>query len=337
MTTKERILSNYPNSIDKSDKVFDAIITAQANEIDATKEYTDYYSLTNNVYEQDGLLLEKTISFFSFIEHFFNETDESYKNRFAALFIRGGSNIWGNIFSTKKVFEQYFPNAEIFLQENVDNIEKNLISDGDFENKNVWTLENCEYSNAACFSKNFGVALRSNSILKQTVSLETNSSYFLHFFSKNTVSVSIMNTNNEYWNFDLNVWNTEKNKKIFTCEKWINNSIYFFSEENEKVTVIFNSDIFGFVDYVELYKKEVIPSFSIIAHFEGFTSDGALTLVGGENDKLSDKGLKNYSYYNNTYYTGVKSGFAKDVYEDLLNYLKPVGTKAYIKLLTKEV
>ena len=46
--------------------------------------------------------------------------------------------------------------------------------------------------------------------------------------------------------------------------------------------------------------------------------------------------LRNYGYYDKSFLSGVAAGYAKDVYEELLDYLRPQGVKAYLDIVIKD-
>ena len=45
----------------------------------------------------------------------------------------------------------------------------------------------------------------------------------------------------------------------------------------------------------------------------------------------------NYGYYDKSFLSGVTVGYAKDVYEDLLDYLRSQGVKAYLEIIVKDL
>lgn len=351
MTISEELQTNFPGTISKDGEIFKALVTDGKGKgamnliLEDSKKYSDYYTGTPNIYEQSGDMLSKSLKFFSYLERFENETESAVKQRFAALFIRKHDSVWGTPFDIKNVFRQYFPSGNIFLVENtnyfkdgeIDN--QNLLKDGDLEEQLYWELTNCEYTQDARFSKSYGVELLENSSLSQTVTINPNKSFFLHFFMEGTLGVKIITNDNRYWDDTNKTWTTSETVKYFNSEEWENKNFYFITDENiTSITVEFVGTTQGYIDYIRLFEKQNYPSFTIIAQFFGDGVKGALALADGTNDDEPDTQTKykNYGYYDQAHITGIKTGFSQDIYEDLLNYVKAVGVKAYIEIINKE-
>ena len=85
-------------------------------------------------------------------------------------------------------------------------------------------------------------------------------------------------------------------------------------------------------------------SFTVIAHFEGDTAAGAFGLAGGNADPNIETEsptppqprYSNYGYYDKSFLSGVPIGFAKDLYEELLDYLRSQGVKAYLDIVVMD-
>ena len=100
----------------------------------------------------------------------------------------------------------------------------------------------------------------------------------------------------------------------------------------------------SYADYFRLFEKQPFGSFTVIAHFEGYTASGVFGLAAGEDDPNIETQEElppqprygNYGYYDKSYLSGVPVGFAKDVYEDLLDYLRAQGVKAYLDIVIKD-
>ena len=56
----------------------------------------------------------------------------------------------------------------------------------------------------------------------------------------------------------------------------------------------------------------------------------------GDDEPATQTKYKNYGYYDQAHITGIKTGFSQDIYEDLLNYVKADGVKAYIEIINKD-
>lgn len=140
---------------------------------------------------------------------------------------------------------------------------------------------------------------------------------------------------------------TNPNPIIGGTDDWKDQSLYFFTDYTmDKVEISINGETFGCVDYVRMYKKLFEPSFAIIAHFEGNANDEAMALANGNRDdgpvtNLVDGATDpakygNYSYYDGAFLTGVSSGYAQDIYADLLEYVRSIGVKAYINIINRD-
>lgn len=355
MTISEQLQSNFPGTISKDAEVFKALVTdgkgggAIDMALRTAKEYADYYINTPDIYEQDGEMLIKSITFFSYLERFANETDKAVKQRFEALFVRNHDKVWGTPYDVKNLFEQYFPTGTIYLVENTNyyregNINnENLLKDGDLEEQTFWNLSSCEYSQEARFSKSWGVALDNvNSSLSQTVTINPEKkSYFLHFFMQGNLGVKISTQDGRFWNNTTKEWVSTDFTNDFNSTEWNNKSFFFITDENiTDITIEFvgSTSGVGYVDYIRFFLKKTYPSFTIIAHFYGDAVQGALGLAPGTDDDApaTQVKYKNYGYYNQTHLTGVKTGFSQEIYEDLLKYVKAVGVKAFIEIVNKE-
>ena len=110
MDLLEQLRGNFPKTIDKSKPVFSSLIANNNGTAAIQKQLEDLFAYmkewisTPNVYEQTGVMLDKTTRFFSFLERFADETDTSFKNRFAAIFIRNHDTSYRvNLFIGRKL------------------------------------------------------------------------------------------------------------------------------------------------------------------------------------------------------------------------------------------
>ena len=362
MELVNQIRECFPKTIDKSKPIFSAIIANDNGDASIQKQlqnlldYMKEWTSTPNVYEQTGLMLEKTITFFSYLERFADETEQSLKNRFRAIFVRNHDTRWGTCFDVKNVFRQYFPHAVVYLVENTNKIDStepglaNMFVDGDIgsDTPDAWSLTNCSATKAARFSKSYGIEMnQSGGILSQEVNVNSDSTYFLHFFLKGNVSVQIKDNHNKYWDNSSKEWKNSPVNNIFTKEEWDNCSLYFITNNNtSKVTVYFNYvDTLTYIDYFRLFAKQSYGSFTVIAHFEGDTAASAFGLAAGDDDPNIETVQStppqprygNYGYYDKSFLSGVPIGFATDIYEDLLDYLRAQGVRAFLDIVVKDV
>ena len=361
MTLLEQIRSNFPKTIDKSKTVFSAIIANDKNNasiqkslIDVKNYATDWVS-TPNIYEQTGDMLDKTIKFFSFLERYTDETENSIKNRFSAIFVRNHDTRWGTPFDIKSVFEQYFPHATIYLVENTNKIDDatpglgNLFVDGDIttDTPTAWTLVNCSAATEARFSKSYGILInQSGATLSQIVNINSESAYFLHFFLKGKINVQVKNNENNYWNYSTQTWVNSPVENIFSSDDWNDQSMFIITtDDTTTIEVSFSYvDTKTYIDYFRLFAKQPYGSFTVIAHFEGNTAVNAFGLAAGDDDPNIETQEStppqprygNYGYFDKSFLSGVPIGFANDIYEDLLDYLRSQGVKAYLDIVVKD-
>lgn len=361
MNLTEQLRGNFPKTIDKSKPIFSSLIANDNGDAAIQKQLADMLAYMNewistpDIYKQTGVMLEKTVSFFSFLERFAEETETSLKNRFRAIFVRNHDTKWGTPYDVKNVFRQYFPHATIYLAENVNDIKSqlpalgNLFLDGDIDTSapSAWTLVNCQATRAARFSKSFGIELNTaGATCSQSVNIEHNSCYFLHFFLKGSIDIIVKTNDNKYWDYTNKEWSNSEKKNHFESVNWDNRSLFFITDNNSSsVTVTFQySTETTYIDYFRLFLKQSYSSFTVIAHFEGDSAEKAFGLAGGDADpNIVTQSVTpplprydNYGYYDKSFLSGVPIGFATDIYEDLLDYLRAQGVKAYLDIVTKD-
>ena len=369
MNLLEQLRGNFPKTIDKSKPVFSGLIANDNHDAAIQKELEDLFAYmkewisTPNIYEQTGVMLDKSVKFFSFIERFADETETSLKNRLAAIFIRNHDKKWGTAYDIKSVFKQYFPHATIYLVENTNKIDDstpelaNLFDDGDIDTDTptAWHPTDCTATTEARFSKTYGMKLdQAGGNFWQTVNVPNREQigetenykscvYYIHFFLKGKVNVQIHSSaNNKYWNFETKTWDASPVDNTFEQEEWNDSFVYFITEGDDDttdITVTFSyADELGYVDYLRFFKKQPFGSFTVIAYFEGNTSVGVFGLAPGEDDPnpLPQPKYSRYGYYDKSFLSGVPIGFATDIYEELLDYLRAQGVKAYLEIVIKD-
>ena len=362
MDLKNQLRSVFPKTIDKSKPVFSSLIANDQNDAVIQEQlaylfdYMKEWISTPDIYNQTGVMLMKTITFFSFLERFAGESEKSIKNRFAAIFVRKHDTKWGTPFDVKNVFRQYFPHATIYLIENTNKIDDpnpilaNLFEDGDINTgtPTAWTLTDCSASAEARFSKSYGILLnQSGATLSQSVNVSSSSTYFLHFFLKGKVNVTIKDNHNKYYDFETKTWGSSPvNNGFVSTEEWKNQSLFFTTANNaSSITVSFSYvDSKTYIDYFRLFAKQPYGSFTIIAHFEGNIATKAFGLAAGDADPNVETEeesplqprYSNYGYYDKSFLSGVPIGFATDIYEDLLEYLRAQGVKAYLDIIIRD-
>lgn len=363
MSIRTNLLNNFPSNIDKTSEIFTALVSnskgtgvIESALNDLITFMGEWYS-TPSLYEQKGEQFDRTLSFFSYLTRFTDETDKSIKNRVAALFIRNHDTSWGSRFNIQKIFEQYFPSGKIYVVENSYPIEDSIIKEGDFVSHDVtkWNIVNAEIAERARFSKSFGVALPDGSSeISQTIDVDNakDSAFFLHFFCQGKCSAEIKDNNGRYWNSAKHYWQENKSDTIFESSDWENFSVWFtnFSEGLSRavdnsitsVTITIKGSDSGecFIDYVRVFEKQPYPSFTLIAHFTNSNSFGSLALFPGNEDPVdgeTETSYDNAGYFNQVYMSGVSAGFAQDLYQDLLDYVRASGVKANIEIVSKDM
>jgi len=259
-TVGDFIRSVFSTLVDKDDGVFKALFASPDetgtvekifNELEETR---DEWCNTPDVYGQSGEMLEKSLSYFSILQRLFGEDDESLKERNSLLYYRNGDTIWGDKWNIIGIFKSYFRTDFIFIVNNTNLNEENLLEDGDFEARNVWALEDCVYDFDARFSERTGVLFNSPGTCSQSVSVDGNSTYFLHFFLNGTIDVEIKDNNGRYWNKnrgEFGEWQSAPASARVSADGWGAESVFFFTdEETSGVTVKF-SGVAGNVTFLD--------------------------------------------------------------------------------------
>lgn len=361
MNLTTQLQGNFPKTIDKEGKVFSSLIVNENGDAAIQKQiaylqaFMKEWISTPDIYKQTGTMLDKTIRFFSFLERFADETEANLKNRFRAIFVRNHDTKWGTPFDVKNVFRQYFPSATIYLVENTNKIDSvepglaNILLDGDIntDSPTEWVLTNCSAKAEARFSKAYGVEMnQAGGILSQTVTVNPDSTYFLHFFLKGKCKASIKTNHNLYWDNNSKTWSENKADNYFASDDWNNMSMFFRTGEGDSsVTVSFEyADELAYLDYFRLFLKQPYSSFTLLAHFEGQTAAGVFGLAAGDDDPNVETASEtppqprygNYGYYDKSFLSGVPVGFAQDIYEDLLDYLRSQGVRANLEIVIRD-
>lgn len=193
MTVGNKLLNNFPKTVNKSGELFGAIVANSKGSgvfesvLNELFSFMEEWTSNSNVYEQTGYMLKLTATFISFFEQYTDESDAAYKKRIEAIFVRNNSQLWGTNFDTYNVFKSYFGNAKIYIVENVNHVEDdNYLGDYDFEEKDgSWTgiseeESNCYYSKNARFCKSCGVQLNRNGSFYQDIELNTDDIAIYH-------------------------------------------------------------------------------------------------------------------------------------------------------------
>lgn len=342
MTIKEELRGNFPTSIDKTKTEFSALVAndkgTSAIETVLTNllGYMAEWKNTKNMYEQTGTMLNKSANKISYLERFTDEKDEQFKTRLSAIFVRGGDHVWGTPFNVKRVFEQYFSLANVFVAENTSLIEDNLIKDYDFTNQDTdfWELFNAEISTNARFSKTFGVEFSANGTLKQTVDIVSGKAFYLHFFHKGKLFTQIKSNTNKYWNGKT--WQDTIVSIERDSTEWADSQVFFgLLSDISSIEITFTGESGTYIDLIRLSEYK-FPSFTVFIQIEGSAAKNSLALAKEKDDPVESINYDLAGYYEKDFLTGVAAGFAKDIYEDLLSYIKTEGVKAYLEVINKD-
>ncbi|GHV91996.1 hypothetical protein AGMMS50268_24990 [Spirochaetia bacterium] len=296
--------------VNKEDEIFKALfanpeetgaIETIFNSLEATR---NEWCNNSNVYNQTGEMLEKTLSYFSVLERLFEEDDESYKNRNALLFYRNGDTLWGDKWDILGIFKAYFNTDQVFIVNDTNSKDENLFLDGDFEEKNTWEMIGCHYSGEARFSEGTGILFNTaNAVCRQSVDVDPNSTYFVHFFLKGNIWVQIRDNRGLYWKADqgeFGEWVSSPAFSSFSSEEWDARRLFILTDGSVNgITVSFVSldDSIAYLDYTRLFKKGNWSSFTLIASFSGLYTKDTLTMAPGKDDPVRRRDYSMYGHF----------------------------------------
>jgi hypothetical protein len=347
-TTGDFIKSVFPTLVNKDDKVFMALFANQNetgtvekifNELEKTR---DVWCNNSNVYNQSGEMLEKALSYFTFIHRLPGESDESLKARIELLFYRNGDIIWGDRWDIVGIFKKYFRTDLVFIVNNTNKNDENLLLDGDFEEMNAWALETCTYDPMAAFNAKQGILFDSaGGTCSQNAGMEANSTYYLHFFLNGIIDVELQDNNGRYWNKnegEFGEWQADPAAGRFSADKWDAESIFFITDEmvdSVAVNFIGVNDTAAWLDYARLFKKGNYSSFTLIVDFKKSYSKETLGMAPGLNDPMN-LDYSHMSYIEYSHILGNEGLSLVSVYQDLLEIVRPGGITSYIEILTRD-
>jgi len=308
-TVGDFLRSQFSALINKDGKIFKALVANPKGngtleqifkDIEAAR---DEWCNNSDFYEMSGEKLEKTMAYFSYLERLHEESDTSLKRRNELLFYRGGDTQWGDLSNIRRMFQQYFETEYVYIVNNTNPINENLLLDGDFELQTTWVLDGCTYDEEARFSERTGVKFCDIGTCKQSANVIPDSTYFLHFFLEGNIAVQIKDNNGRYWDSragEFGNWVTLERNVEFSAKKWDAKSIYFLTDENvSSVTITFIGlrNHSAFLDYVRLFKKEAYSSFSLIAVFGGIYTEDTLGFAPGKDDPVVRRTYNAFGHY----------------------------------------
>ena len=292
------IKSVFPTLVNKSGKTFKALLAdgegggAIESIFEDLEETRKAWTENKSIYTQSGEQLQKSLAVFSVISQLQDESEATYLKRNELLFYRNGDKVWGDKWNVLNIFKAFFNNENVYLVNNTEPFEDNLLEDGNFERKYAWTLEDCTYKHEARFEETTGVLFNASGTCLQSVNVAKDTSYFLHFFLKGNIRVQIKDNNGRYWNpkgGEFGSWSSAEYSLHFESSDWDNKSFYFITDVNVasvQVIFLYEPGYYAFLDYVRLNEKTGTSTFSLIAVFEGVYSDETANLAPGTNDDI---------------------------------------------------
>lgn len=302
-TIGDFIRSVFPTIVNKNGTIFKALLADKENN-DGTIEtvFSDVekarkaWAEHKSVYKQSGEQLQRTLRVFSVIKPLQNESEQTFKDKNELLFVRDSRTLWGNKRDVLQLFKSFCDNQNVYLVNNTEPFADNLLADGNFEKWNAWFLVDASYERKARFEETTGVFFNGTGSCSQSVHIEKNATYFLHFFMKGSIHLQITDNNGRYWNSkggedSDGAWVDNKYDLSFTSADWDNKSAFFFTDSTvSSITVTFLAapSYYAFLDYVRLNKKTEASTFSLIAVSEDVYAPETASLAPGENDYEPD-------------------------------------------------
>ena len=346
MNVGEQLKNNFPLSISRNGSVFSSLVANEnhnaviESELNALLDYMTEWKNTKDLYSSSDKIMTYITDFFSYLSQFTDESEESFLNRVKAIFYRGGDSHWGSIYNILRTFHSYFGTDTIYIAENTDEKSENLITDSDFDESGLenWTFENAELSKEARFIKSNGVVLKGEtSNITQTIEVEEGKTYCLHVFHKGNVTLYVKAGSGRKWDSETEQYIYTDPEKTFEGTEWKDSFIWFIAEYNTVTVKIFGAGTGEtWIDYPRLFLKKKQPSFTLYVQFTGDSSKNALALAEGKDDPLETINYDNAGYYDKSYLTGANSGYAIDLYQELLDYVKSIGVAAYMEIVNRD-
>jgi len=320
---KNNLLSHFPGSVNKTGKVFNAIIDSMINSYTNAENFAKAHYETTNYQNFDDELMKTFTSFFGLPE-MNNFTPAENKARFKLLFNRD-TDKWGTIFDFTSILKKYYKLNNVYIAENVS--DENLLIDGDFENQSTtaWrfsTSGKAYITNEANFEGAYGLKLEKLNNVRgsatQEIYLEAGV-YVLSCFCKGSFVIYVNDTL----------------KNIYTVSGSTKKDVWEYKIFKIKITtpfthriIIEGSDLC--VDYVRLCRNKY-PCFSVIANFQGGSS-GEVLFMQPETISSTD----NLKFMDHSYFPAQNSTkYVNKALNLLLDYIRPVGVKAYGVTLIK--
>lgn len=341
------IKSVFPTIVNKNGEVFKALLANEYGSGTIEKIFNEFEAerktWCKGFYDQTGEQLQKTLAVFSVLTQLQNESEEVFLKRNELLFYRNGDTVWGDRWNILNIFKTFFNNEHVYLVNNAEKYADSFLIDGNFENGDTWILDGCTYEREARFEETIGVLFNAAGTCSQTVVVEANKVYFLHFFLKGNIRVKIQDNNGRYWNSsigDFGQWQASERLQSFeSANKWDNKSLFFINDRDVQavtITFVYESGCYAFLDFVRLCEKTRASMFSLIVVFESIYSDKTMGLAPGTNDPIESVNYDKVSYLDHTFIFGATGKAIEEVYKELLDIVKPGGVTSVIEILTRE-
>jgi hypothetical protein len=338
----------FSTLVNKDDEIFKALFANPDDESGAIErmfnlieESRNEWCNNSDVYNQSGEMLEKSISYFSVLERIFAESDESFKNRNELLFYRNGDTVWGDKWDILSIFKTWFNTQDVFIINDTDDISENMFLDGDFEEENSWTLENCNYDVSAGFCGKLGILFNAPGSCSQNVNVDIDAAYFVHFFLNGHIGVQIKDDNGRCWDSDngeFGSWVSTAKTNHFTTSKWDAGRLFFLTDgqvHNVTVSFIGIDDGISMIDYARLFRKGNYSSFTLVAVFAGKSAADTLAMGPEGEDPVESVNYDLMSYIEHANIFGTSS-YSISIYKELLDIVKAGGIWSYMEILIRD-
>ena len=305
------IRSVFPSAVSRENDIFEALfangegsgtVERIFNELEAERKA--WTSESASIYRQRGEQLEKTLSLFSVLKRQPSDTDESVLERLFLLFRRNGDSVWGDRWNVVRLFRAYFATESVWVVNNTGPFSENLLSNGNFENLDGWAFsEGAELSREARFEGTSGVLFNAGGKISQGVSVEGESTYFLHFFLNGAAEVRIEDGGGRSWNpeaGEFGAWSGGENWIPFSSEKWESESLFFLTDSEAGTVRISLRGAEGertLLDWVRLNRKDGASTFSLVAVFEGKSTEETAVLAPGRDDPIGEADFEGAGYF----------------------------------------
>jgi hypothetical protein len=308
-TVGDALRDSFSTLINKDGKIFKALVANPDGNgtlesiFNAIETVRKKWCNNPDIYNQAGEMLEKTMSFFSFLTRIFNESDESFKKRHELLFYRGGDTIWGDMWNIRKIFRLYFNTNNVWIINNTNSAEENILEDGDFEAGTAWELEMCSYDHEARFSERTGIKFNGLGTCRQTVEANQDSTYFIHFFLDGKITLRIKDNNDRYWNpraGEFGAWGSSVVDSEFSSSGWDARSMYYLTDDlTSEITITFSGiqNEVAMIDYVRLFLKDGYSSFTLLVLFGGMYTEETMSLAPGKDDPIVRRDYEGFGHY----------------------------------------